>query len=134
MLLILTSCLGGVFILEQPGGSILEFYPTFRWALARIVDIFGLQSELASVDHFSFNIISHVEKLPVHLWMPSNICADTIGPGCPNKLDDGHLWLTNIKTTVCLLQLTYHQKGTAVRTHNHACEEEPHEGGNRPCI
>lgn len=44
LLLILTSCLGGVFILEQPGGSILEFYPTFRWVLARIVNIFGLQS------------------------------------------------------------------------------------------
>jgi len=44
LLLILTVALGGVFVLEQPGGSILEFYPTFRWALGRLIDIHGIDA------------------------------------------------------------------------------------------
>lgn len=49
LLLILTVALGGVFVLEQPGGSILEFYPTFRWALGRLIDIHGIDAAQNSV-------------------------------------------------------------------------------------
>ena len=44
LLLILTVALGGVFVLEQPGGSLLEFYPTFRWALTQLIEISGIET------------------------------------------------------------------------------------------
>lgn len=44
LLLLVTAC-GGCWILEQPGSSTLEFYPTFRWAITRLIDIDGIKAE-----------------------------------------------------------------------------------------
>ena len=44
LLLMLTSCLDGAWVLEQPNGSLLEFYPTFRWVITRLIEASGIQS------------------------------------------------------------------------------------------
>lgn len=43
LLLMLTSCLDGAWVLEQPNGSLLEFYPTFRWVITRLIEASGIQ-------------------------------------------------------------------------------------------
>ena len=37
MLLLLVTALGGTWVVEQPGSSLLEFYPSFRYVLACMV-------------------------------------------------------------------------------------------------
>ena len=65
LLLILTVALGGVFVLEQPGGSLLEFYPTFRWALAQLIEIHGIDAAQNSVAciHLLIMLIGMVHHL-----------------------------------------------------------------------
>ncbi|CAK9087129.1 Uncharacterized protein SCF082_LOCUS41189 [Durusdinium trenchii] len=44
LLVILVVCRGGCWILEQPNGSMLEFYPCFRWAIGQMIEIDGVKS------------------------------------------------------------------------------------------
>ncbi|CAE7259490.1 unnamed protein product [Symbiodinium sp. CCMP2592] len=43
-LTLLAVALGGCFVLEQPGSSVLEFYPAFRHALTSMVMVSGVNS------------------------------------------------------------------------------------------
>ena len=49
--MLLVAALGGCFVLEQPGSSVLEFYPAFQHALSSMVLISGVDTEGASVVH-----------------------------------------------------------------------------------
>ncbi|CAE7588707.1 unnamed protein product [Symbiodinium sp. CCMP2592] len=42
--MLLAVALGGCFVLEQPGSSVLEFYPAFRHALSSMVLISGVDT------------------------------------------------------------------------------------------
>ena len=57
-LIILVTALGGVWTLEQPSGSVLEYYPTFRWIMA---NIFTCGGDYAVSCLFGFRII-HIES------------------------------------------------------------------------
>ena len=47
--MLLAVALGGCFVLEQPGSSVLEFYPAFRHVMSSLVLVSGVDSEGASV-------------------------------------------------------------------------------------
>ena len=64
LLLILTTCLGGCWVLEQPSGSTLEFYPTFRWVIAQLFAHGGVQSARGSAVLIDFQL-----KAEVHIFV-----------------------------------------------------------------
>ena len=74
LLLMLATCLGGAWVLEQPGGSALEFYPTFRWLITRLIAIDGVKSVWDLVaEGFQLHInhrhqLPHFLKKSLHLW------------------------------------------------------------------
>lgn len=49
LLLLLCTALGGVWILEQPSGSLLPFYPAFREVMQSIFETGGIQAVRALV-------------------------------------------------------------------------------------
>ncbi|CAK9023990.1 unnamed protein product, partial [Durusdinium trenchii] len=44
LLLLLIAACGGVFGLEQPGNSVLEFYPSFRFVITRLIEVDGVSA------------------------------------------------------------------------------------------
>ena len=63
-LIILVTALGGVWTLEQPSGSVLEYYPTFRWIMA---NIFTCGGNHAVSCLFRFRIIE-IELDRINIW------------------------------------------------------------------
>lgn len=49
LIIILASALGAAWVVEQPSGSMLEFYPTFRRAITRLMATCGIQAAKCSV-------------------------------------------------------------------------------------
>jgi hypothetical protein len=55
-MVLLVTCLGGVWTAEQPGGSVLEFYPAWRAVMMQIFEAGGNQSvTLSSWSTFVLN-------------------------------------------------------------------------------
>ena len=48
-MVLLVTCLGGVWTAEQPGGSVLEFYPSWRAVMMRIFEAGGNRSVTLSL-------------------------------------------------------------------------------------
>lgn len=70
-LIILVTALGGVWTLEQPSGSVLEYYPTFRWIMANIFTcggdyavscLFGFRIMHIESDRINFERLNHPKK------------------------------------------------------------------------
>lgn len=78
LLLMLTTALGGTWVLEQPAGSALEFYPTFRWLITQLISISGVKSVgslvgkvLSHVNYLMPNYRCHLSlcmQIPLHVW------------------------------------------------------------------
>ena len=47
-MLLLATSLGGLWSVEQPGGSTLQFYPAFRHTIRAIFDVGGPEAALPS--------------------------------------------------------------------------------------
>ena len=65
-MIILVTALGGTWSVEQPDGSVLMFYPTFRYVLASIQMIGGPSSVQISVFHV--NTVSHINQNPLDMF------------------------------------------------------------------
>ena len=50
-LVLLTTCLGGAWTVEQPGGSLMEFFPTWRFVMQNLFRIGGPDAVRSSVSH-----------------------------------------------------------------------------------
>ena len=50
-LVLLTTCLGGAWTVEQPGGSLMEFFPTWRFVMQNLFRVGGPEAVRSSVFH-----------------------------------------------------------------------------------
>ncbi|CAE7499606.1 unnamed protein product [Symbiodinium necroappetens] len=71
LLVLLCTCLGLVWTVEQPAGSVLEFYPAWRWLVARMCDVIGPYA----VSKTSFWMAHYMSQTPKRHWMYSNSCV-----------------------------------------------------------
>ncbi|CAE7853885.1 unnamed protein product, partial [Symbiodinium microadriaticum] len=71
LLIILSTCLELVWTLEQPAGSVLEFYPAWRWAVSKMCDVVGP----FAVSKVSFWMAHYMSKTPKRHYMYSNSCV-----------------------------------------------------------
>ena len=90
--------------MEQPNGSMLEFYPCFRWAIGQMIEIDGVKSATVSD--------CQIHPKNTHTHMDGFISQPGVRPAMPNSsgfphfLVDVKVWSSYSEAPVCLLQFT----------------------------
>ena len=102
MLMYLVTVVGGTWLLEQPGGSCLEFYPCFRDLLAAHWDVSGALAVLGLVSSYVIYCIQN-HRLSDFRYKRSFL------RGSPCSLVDGTLRCPDTQETLCLVQLRAHR-------------------------
>ena len=115
-LIILVTALGGVWTLEQPSGSVLEYYPTFRWIMANIFTcggdyavscLFGFRIMHIESDRINFERLNHPKKNNFSVRAPI-ISKSEFKPlifnvwGCESSMVDATLFSSNSETSLWL--------------------------------
>ena len=118
-LILLTTALGGVWTLEQPNGSLLEYYPVFRMMMRSIYECGGPNAvpNLLWMDHvLIFSILDRhgfwwiwfgcsrfIETFMIDIYIQHTEFYPA--EGCKSGVVDGPLWLTNTQTSLWIRQL-----------------------------
>ena len=109
LLILLTSAMGGTWLLEQPRSSIIQFHPRIRWLWAQLPKVGGWKiclvgPKVMMKNKFSLNYILYQSCLTTSGgWFPPKRLA----PGMASSLVDGIVWSSNSKKAYCLFECWY---------------------------
>jgi len=70
-LLMLVSICGGTWVLEQPGSSVLEYYPAWLHFLHRYYQMYGMETVGVSAQAFKFQPLSETTRLFLLIFLGS---------------------------------------------------------------
>lgn len=115
LLVILATCLGGVWSWEQPDGSVMNFYPSFREMLCSIFGTGGPYAVIASMDSIAFcSMLIQIKLICLFLLRPISSVDLMIvvgwwwvkSQGQDREVVDGSLRSTHSKTALGIQQWT----------------------------